>query len=442
MSKYDWKAWGGYLIPAAVACLVASFTPIDQPRLWWDLAFGRAADGFERIPAAIHVSYLVGVETPSMILPWLSQWWLFKVYEWLELPALVALKACLLGLMAWVGVALGQHGKALTRPDVGILTVWALVAGLLVQPSSALFGAAFLALTLVAVMRGGRWWVVPTLLAPVWVNVDASFVIGALVLVLVASVTRTRAALLGAAGFVAGTFISPRGVSVWVGAMEYVSWPNLATVSLALAIGAFAWLLRESSVEGRRDLAVAGAVALGGLVFGAIPSLLLGGFVFVGRLEGKAFGGWSALGSGVAALAVAVLMLPLWMWHRPLAERLGIPEVSSAIPLQAAEIVASWGGMRRFYNPPEFAGLIVWHLTSTGLHPVVFRDHRPLAPEFDALQETIETRTGVWRGVFQQHNVSAALLALPAQKRLAEEMAADPEWSVVWESDAAVLLMK
>lgn len=442
MSEINWKSWGGYLVPASVAVIVAAFAPLDNPLLWWDLAFGRAADGFARIPAAIHVSYLVGVETPSTILPWLSQWWMFKVHEWLDLPALVALKSVLLGLIAVVGIAVGQRGRALTMPDLGILTVWSLVAGLLVQPSPALFGAGFLALTLAAIARGGRWLAVPALLAPIWVNVDASFALGALVLVAVAVVTRTRVAGIAAAAFLAATLISPRHATVWMGAVEQFSAPNLATTCLAAGIAAFAWLLREQGTEGRRELGIAGAVALGGVMLGSIPALLLGGFVFVGRLDGKAFGGWPALGAGFTATLIAALALPLWVWHSPIAQTLGTPQVSKQIPLQAAEIVASWGGLRRFYNPPEYAGLIIWHLTSTGLHPVVFRDHRPLAPEFDALQETIDDHQGVWRGVFQQHNVSAALLALPAQKRLAEEMAADEAWKVVWESDTAVLLMK
>ena len=99
------------LVPVAVTAGVGALVPLSDLQMWWHLSFGRAADGFARIPNAIHVSYLVGVDTPSFILPWLSQWWMYKVESVLGLPGLVILRTWLvaLGLGVTTFVGFRQH---------------------------------------------------------------------------------------------------------------------------------------------------------------------------------------------------------------------------------------------------------------------------------------------------------------------------------------------
>ena len=101
-----------------------------------------------------------------------------------------------------------------------------------------------------------------------------------------------------------------------------------------------------------------------------------------------------------------------------------------------------WGSRPRFYNAPEFAGLLIWELTKDGFYPVVFQDQRSLGPEFDTLREVVDGQVGVWRGIFQQNGVTAVLLKLPEQNRLATEITEDPAWNVVWESSDAVLIVR
>ncbi|MEZ4459806.1 MAG: hypothetical protein R3E66_08755 [bacterium] len=437
-----WLIFISTLVPVAVAAGVGALVPLSDLQMWWHLSFGRAADGFARIPNAIHVSYLVGVDTPSFIQPWLSQWWMYKVESVLGLPGLVFLRTWIvaLGLAVTTYVGLREHDAWQCRLVAVAVGVAAATVGAL---NPATFGALFVALTVAALVVSRTWrWalVIPVLLAPVWINVDASFYVGAGLMVAAALVRRRRDVSLAAVLFVAATFVSPRHYHVWVETLAQWEAPGIMTMIAALgavgALGGFAktqWFTSE-------DRALAAVLVLGCLVASNPVGMLIGLPALVRGDAGTPNLGW--LIAGVLLTAATILVQPLWAWHPEIADGFGSSTVSKSVPTEAAQIVASWGSRPRFYNAPELAGMLLWELTREGFYPVVFQDERSLGPEFDALRRTVDEAPGVWRGVFQQNGIKAAFLSLPQQERLAAEIAADPQWHVAWESDRHVLLAR
>lgn len=445
MKNFEMRWWAVLLstiLPVSICATIGAFVPLSDLQMWWHLAFGRAADGFARIPNAIHVSYLVGVNTPSFILPWLSQWWMYKIEAALGLPGLVFARAMItslgLGVTTFVGL---RHTNGWACRLLAVAC--AVVVGMMGAFTPATFGAAFLAFTVAAIVlsRDRRVAIiVPVLLAPIWVNVDASFVVGAAAMVAAAAARRDRVTLIGAVAFALATLVSPRSYMVWVEAFAQWRAPSYMTIIASfgaiVALGGFAksdWFTPE-------DRAVAVASILGAMVFSNPVGVFLVLPAMVRGAPAPKSTSWMAL--GVVGFAVAVLSQPLWVWHDRLAEPIASTTVSKAIPTQAIDIIGSWGSRPRFYNAPEVAGLLIWQLAPDGFYPVVFQDHRSLGPAFDALRDTVDGSVGVWRGVFQQNGVTAAFLSLPHQQRLAEELASDPAWHVVWESDTYVLLAR
>ncbi len=430
------------LLPIALCLAVGAFVPLADAQLWWHLAFGRAADGFQRIPNAIHVSYLVGGDTPSVILPWLSQWWLFKIHSFADISGLLAARVWVVALA--LGLSLAVASKRSLSPAVLFVGIScgvsaALMGGLGPQT----FGAFFVATSLAGVIlsaRNYKWLALPVVLAPIWVNVDVSFVAG-FALLLVAGVFRRSRAVLAASGlFAVATLVSPRGFEVWHAVFQQWHTPELMSVvicgllGVGLAVAATrGGLDREELVLGLTLVAVMGVLDSPVAALVCMPALFHRAEVVpMPRL-------------GIAAIVgfiLAFMVQPLWSWHQSMAESVGRPLISRQIPSEAAEIIASWGSRPRFYNAPEFAGLLIWELTKDGFYPVVFQDQRSLGHEFDTLRHIVDSQPGVWRGVFQQNGVKAVLLKLPRQNRLATEIAEDPAWNVVWESADAVLIVR
>jgi hypothetical protein len=435
-------SWAVILLPVSLCLAVGAFVPLSDALLWWHLAFGRAADGFERIPNAIHISYLVGVDTPSVILPWLSQWWLFKVHALADIPGLLALRIWLVALALGISLmAAFRRGLSQAALFVGC------ICGILAASAGGLgpetFGAVFVAATLASVIlsaRDHRWLILPVVLAPIWVNVDVSFVVGFSLLLVAGVFRRSKWVLVATVSFALATLASPRGLQVWMAVVEQLHVPALMSVLVCgvLAVG----LAVTASREGlKREEVVVGLtlVAMTGVLDAPVTALLCLPALF----HRAPVAASPKLGmAAIFGFVFAVMVQPLWAWHQSMADSMGRPLIARQIPAEAAQIIASWGSRPRFYNSPAFAGLLIWELTPDGFYPVVFQDQRSLGPEFDVLREEVDKSTGVWRGVFQQNGVTAAFLKLPEQERLAIEIAEDPAWNVVWESPDAVLIVR
>lgn len=424
---------------AGLTLWLASWRPLHSAELWWHLTFGRAADAARAVPSANHVTYILDADAPSFLQPWLAQWWLYRVFEAASYEGLLTLRGVVLGMAVTFAVLAATRRSSSDKTDVGLPLIWAPVGAVVVGWGGigpGMFGAAFAALTWWTTTLRGAWRLVVIPLAAVWVNVDWTFATGALLLWAAAWESRERSAWGALVGFMGATLISPRHIHVWLELGHAMTWWQASTLIVCAMVVLPRFRGKIHPVGVAALVLVAGAVSWASVALAGLACIATAAATRKVELRR------GALSVAVAFAVVAVGMLPTWQWAESLRKRFIGDAVGSEVPTAAMDIIASWGSQRRFYTSPQNAGLVTWAATAKGLYPCVFRDVRRVPAAFETLQNTVERQPGVWRGVFQQYGVEAVLLELPAQQRLATELALDDAWHVVWESPHMALITR
>lgn len=153
--------WIGWLV--VLWAIVAASTPATNTDVWLHLASGRAvADGQFRLGTGEGVNHA-----------WLTQWSMFQLYQWAGPTGLMAVKAGLIGLLAWVVLFRLTNGPNWVNSVLVAVGVLAMTQRILLQPAT--LSLLLMAILLASLQRGGRW--APAIVA-LWANLDAWFVLG------------------------------------------------------------------------------------------------------------------------------------------------------------------------------------------------------------------------------------------------------------------------
>lgn len=468
-----------FVLPVVALGFYYAVAAAPSGEYWWHLVIGRFADVYGAIPAHNFVLYTESVDAPALGAGWLSQWWLFKIHEFADLIGAHYFRAFLGVSMvlpaAWVS-ARRESSVVLNSVDRnGWLAVACLFAADLLGPGPALFGAvlgAWVVALADAVDRGrlpAAFVAVLPLLVPFWVHVDTSFIVPALVAICYALFSTSshlsrKVWVLVAGVSVAASFANPSGASVWMGLfheLRTISTPfsiqqpafGLALVALLLGIGVHTLRAVHESRPQSVLVLVSGllGVTVAPAFFGIVPAAFA--CTFAAGSVRDAQHGLATWALAIASVVVAVVIQPLSETHVKL--RAELPGVRSEAPLAGiaserdplvhVRALRSFGAQSRVFHEAEFAGLVAWELYSFETNaPLLFVDPRPEAASSSTrrLHAQVLADPALWRGIFQQYGVTAALLDQRKHEAVAASIAMDPAWTVLIEEDGVVLLVK
>jgi hypothetical protein len=413
-------------VSTAVGLLMSSF-PLRSDTYWWDVALGHLLARFHAIPIHDPFSYVSSAHE-VFVQPWIGLYWLFSLHEMTGLAGTLLLRNLAVVVSFGVLALISYYRNG--RNAVASMTFCTLL-GLVVSIGVAQLGVMVFTWPLVAgclalgfAIRAGRlppWTALAfAALAAFWVNLAPRFVVAALIPATFAVVLRRNvkvAAWFAASALLAvlATFAHPAGLEVW----------------------------RHMPTVGINDV---------GLVLLAAATLDLRELPFVASRQPVAASPWR-VGALVLALTTLTVALQPWSsWHgRALATLRGETVrteppftgwMASDVPVEAVEVLRSWGSQPRVFVSYEHAGYVAFELGRvTVARPTVFLS--PWSPERDheLFRQVLETPE-VAPGVFQQHGVQAAILDPARHDALVEELRRSTEWESVLETSNSVLFMR
>ncbi len=142
----------------------------------------------------------------------------------------------------------------------------------------------------------------------------------------------------------------------------------------------------------------------------------------------------------LAALTLPWVAQPMMVTHAPLALSLSPFDVrrvsphagviGADVPITSVELIAQQLDPPRIYAPAHLSGLLLWRLNDPARpKQLVFTDprHELTTPKLLEIRELLES-TDIWRGIFQQYDVRAALLDTRTQSGLVEALYDSPVW--------------
>ena len=200
---------------------------------------------------------------------------------------------------------------------------------------------------------------------------------------------------------VAAWFISPHGFGIVEG---FLDWNSME-----------AWML------------LAGPAALGPGIAALVPARL------------PPVPRWTAAIVTTLLIAVTIAVQPWSDAHRAIPAAFFGDSVRSAdplrgygpasIPIEAVEVMRSWGSQPRVYAEPHLSGYLLFELQDPMAPlPIVWPlPERGPTDEIAALERALITEPTVFRGVFQQYGVSAVLVT-DGLAPLGEWLNAAPDW--------------
>jgi hypothetical protein len=491
-----------FLLPAMLAGMAFGLMPLRSWDYWWHISFGRLFDQWGAIPAANHVLYTMPPDAPSVVQPWFAQWFLFQLHRDLGLEAVLILRnmiaagvfltVCwvairrsrspMMGAVATAAMALGvSHGVVEART---YLLVWPIFAGLVALGYS---------------IREGRmpWWLVPIwpAVTVLWANLHGSFVMPAVIAGGFAAAAagdgflerdpdwKRKVGLWGltALASLLATYGNPRGFDIYGYLYSVATNPTIqATVSEWQAT-----TLTNPPVLGPIVI-VSMLVAVGLMVFrrdriDPIDVVFLLGFGFIALKEARGILWWvviwpiivapylrelaptddeepafSVVGLVAALLLVAgaIIAQPFHVLHadwvialEPIPVRAEDPyrgRVPAETPVGPAQIMSSWGYVPRMFHDLRYSGYLMYELDRDGEpDQAFFVDARIELPPEEIWELFDMTTTGnIWRGIFKQYGVRAVVLDAEKQASLADQIAADPMWTDVYQDAHVVLFVR
>lgn len=422
-----WSSDGPLVVAAwSIVALVAAALPLRNWDYWFDLTVGRLLALYHAIPAQNVFGFSSPPSTPIFVHTWIGDFWLYTLHQQGGLvAALAARNLCALtalALLAWCTYRLTERNAVATA--IGVLAsglAFLAVSGFAGPQifSWPLFG--ILAALSVASLTSRRLiWVVPLAFAlgtGFWANASPNFWVPPLLAGSFALVARHRGETRRAWWFVAAVvtsiaamFVTPLGVRVFE--------------ALFNGTGAESWLILAAP-----------------LVLAPIADRIPRWTRPVGR--------WVVV-VAVALLAAAALSVQPWSdAHRAIPAMVFGDDVRqtdplrgygpASVPVEAVEVLRSWGSQPRVYAEPHLSGYLLYELQDpTSPAPIVWPvPDRPPTDEIAALSRAIETQPEVFRGAFRQFGVQAVLVT-PGLGQLGAFIASAPDWQKVgeWPSGA------
>jgi hypothetical protein len=483
-SRHCWST-----LPALLTSAALMIVPLRDPLAWWHLFWGRTIAGFGAVPAANHVRYTLAELAPALHPSWLADLAMWSAYAQGGLPLLLTLRALLLA--GALGLGCYVASRRVGGPIAALLATIGLVIALpAVEPGPALLAAPLLAILLCAASgRAALWAAVLPLTTLLWANIEpACWVLPALGASVALAQTERRAQLAWWAGWIASLLAlcaTPRGAALLPRALDIArSWPSSPLLGPS-------WAALPVTASGLAMLLVLGALALGAPLVrrlragerGAIAPLVWlialvlqalwtqRGLIWLGvalpfiaaqAVEARAatkprLPWWGSAGLGGLALVAMTLCQPLWAYHPDLARSLSPYTLRPAqphaalildeTPIEGVALLNPYPTKPRLWITPRWAGLALLELEPAPpdpLIPLVQLDPRPELGDPALLElHALVMTSDVWRGVFQQHQVRAALLDARGQGRyLVEALRSHPDWYTAHQTEDYVLFLR
>lgn len=467
---------------AGALALVWGIVPLGSWEVWWHLLMGRIIAQFNAVPAANHLSYAVAPEAPSLVIPWLGQLALFKVYSWLDVEALLWLRNHLIAIafaLATLAASLRAKRAGLWVGALSVLGVIACAPRLVMEPqlmALPLLGAGLMWAS-VAQRVKARWahvlmGGVSVGAAALWANLDVSFGLSALVAMATALnlLKQEDKRLIGvwvavSVGCLGAALLNPRGPELLVHALKVLAlypgheaslgwgrlWPFAsvegALFGAALILSLGLWAKTRALKAGDALLLIFTAVmamthARASIWFGlALPFCLSPALeALMARREPKPLKlRTAALALGLS-LSLPILTQPIFQTHAPLASATSglfgargaqphATTVKAALPIEAVQMIKQQAPAPIIYADKLAAGYAAFELSPDRPKPIIFADYRLelLDTQRWALYPLIE-QTDTWRGLFQQWGVNVLLLHKARQASLVARVSQEPEW--------------
>ncbi|MFB6264149.1 MAG: hypothetical protein ABEL76_11070 [Bradymonadaceae bacterium] len=488
------------LLPPVLAAIGFGLLPLRSWDYWWHLAIGRLVDHWGAVPAANHFLYTLPADTPSYVQPWLAQLLLYGLHElWNVHAGLLARNVA--AATAFAGLTWAAVRRSRSVPAGSLCALAGLVFALrLMEVRPRLFAwPIFLGLLGIGYgVRSRGWHPGWTLAFPagtaLWANLHGSFLLGPAAggaFVAASVVDSHRGEGDGRwpwwggafAASLAAPLANPRGPELYgyvysLATDDYVrttvtEWlptmptrpPVVGPLFYATVLAAAALLWRRRTDADPADVflltgtALLAALQVRGLLWWGLTlpvavspyarGLLEAGDDEPGPLARRLH---TAAAGGLLLFGLAVQ--PMFQWRvdwtasSPLFEvRRRQPlrgVVPDETPFEAVELLARYADPPRVFHDQRYAGFILFHLTGVRPARTVFVDQRIELPppRIWKLYEQVVRQPDVWRGVFQQYDVGAAILSRHQQPELIDRMAGSEGWSMSRSTSDWVLLVR
>lgn len=487
-----------FLLPVALALAGFGILPLRSWDYWWHITMGRLINYWGAVPAENHFLYTMAADAGSYDQPWLSQLVLYGLHfnGSVYLPLVVRNLAAGAGV-AWLSWMAMKRSDSVTAGSLATLAgLPFLFAFIELRPT--LFAWPLFCLLVglgyaIYERRLSRGWLLAfPVVATLWANLHGSFLLAAVLagLFMVAAAARERPSpghfdwhvpgSWGAAAFgsVLTPLLNPRGLEIYryvygqftndVVGTTVTEWlPTTPTnpggvgayfyVALLVAGGLLIWRRRETDFIDRLLFATfalfAVAYARGLLWFGfVLPFTLAPSLEPLSRDPDDRPEAHPVMQRVHTFLALgfiflAVALQPSWQWRtdwtadselfdvRSRAPMKGV--VQETVPFEATEVLGRYTKPPRMFQDDRFAGFLLYHLTDEDPQQLVFVDQRIELPSDRIwnLYYHVNDEPGVWKGVFHQYNIKAAVLSHDRQQKLVDRLKEASEWSQAMGTD-------
>lgn len=401
--------YGILVLPAALVGSVLAFLPHHDLDYWWHIALGRILSVHHAIPTTNPFLYTASPDAPVFVQPWIGLYWLYELHEMGGLATTLAIRNLLIAATV-LGTALLRHGtNGNLRHATAAAGLVAVALAAIVPLGPAMFAPplAWLAATACVLVHRAvlpRWSVMTLpLIAGFWANLEGGWWIPAVLAALfAASPTHRRWFAVAFAACALAPLLNPHGASIYAEGVTLTS----GLVALVLLPA-----LRSPEARAARPQPVTFAFA--------------------------------DVAAAVALLLAAVLAQPWFVWNASINAALYGDRVRqvdpmrgiapSELPVEALQILASWGSAPRIFHPRGLGGYVAFEAGTNRPAPILWDDPFPNipGPEIDLLYEKLQHQpSDIWRGVFQQFQIRAAIV--PRDWPLHDELTKS-DWPLLWE---------
>ncbi len=493
------------LLPAAIALGGFGILPLRSWDYWWHLTMGRLVNYWGAVPAANHFLYTMPADAASYDQPWLAQLLLYGLhFNGSVHLALLARNVAVGAGVAWLSWRAMQRCDSVVVGSIATLGALPFVFAF-VEVRPTLFAWPLFCLLLglgYAILQGRRsrgWLAVFPAVSALWANLHGSFLLAVVLigLFMIADAARERTgpgrfdwsvpgawAAAGTASLLA-PLLNPRGAEIYryvygqftddVVGTTVTEWlPTTLTnppgvgayfyLTLLVAGGLIIWRRGETELIDRLLFATFALFAVGyarGLLwFGfVLPLTLAPSLRHLGRSADERPPPHAAMKYLHTLLAAAFVVVPLavqptWQWRvdwtadsplfevRSRAPMKGV--VQDETPFEATEILGRHSEPPRLFHDERYAGFLLYHLTDEKPRQLVFVDQRIELPSdrIWSLYYNVIGKPDVWKGVFHQHEVRAAVLSNSRQRSLVDRLAEASDWSQAMTTDAWSFFLK
>ncbi|MFB6375038.1 MAG: hypothetical protein ABEN55_18395 [Bradymonadaceae bacterium] len=492
------------MLPTVIALAGFGLVPLRSWDYWWHITMGRLINYCGAVPAANHFLYTMAADAPSYDQPWLSQLILYGLHfnGSVYLPLIVRNVAAA-AAVGWLSLVAMRRCQSVV---IGSLSVLPLLLALVeVRPTLFAWPLFCLLLGLgyaIYERRRSHWWLLAfPPVAALWANLHGSFLLATVVcgILGVAACARERnghgrfnwavparwggttAATLSAAmanprtweiyGYVYGQFtndVVATTVTEWL-PTTLTNPPGIGAYfyGLLLLAGGFAiWKRQHIDLADRLLFGVFALFAIGyarGLLWFAFvvpfavgPSLSKLAGPASEREKATPHGFLQGLHTFVALglVTTAFAVQPTWQWRVDWTADSGYFDVREREPMrgvvpdetpfEATQVLGRYTQPPRMFHDERYAGFLLYHLTDSNPRQLVFVDQRIELPpnHIWQLYYDVIAESDLWRGVFHQYEIRAAVLSTAEQPALIERLDGTDDWKTVRKTDDWVFFLQ